>query len=275
MSGDLQFKRDYELIIGTTRITGLAIDFTVTRQLDPVPNSMALTIYNLNEDHMAALQSSKKPVAQLSAGYEANSGVIYLGECRSITSNHDGIDWVTSVESGDGEDDLAKSRVNKSFAPGVSYETVVLEVAKSMGAIGLGNLSKMLKKGKLPNGSGSFVKGTTVSGPSKKELKRLLLASGLEWSIQNRQFQVLEANKSLSSIAFVIAADTGMIGSPVVDNEGNIQLRCLLNPSIVPGRQLLVKAKRVNGMFRANQCTYTGSTTGGWFVDVEAERIDI
>jgi len=271
----LIFGRKYELIVDDMLFTDLDLGFTVVRTLkDTSPNSLELTITNVSEGRRLSMVLKKSPAVQLSAGYEENFGVIFLGEAREITPTKQNTEWIMSISSGDGEDSMAKSRVNKSFAPGVSYETVILEVAKSMGGIGLGNLEKLLKKGALPTKRKKFVKGVTVSGPSKKELRRLMLASGLEWSIQNKQFQVLEANKTLSSVAYVLSKDTGLVGSPVSDNRGNLEFICNMNPQIVPGRQVEISSKYVKGFYRCVRVEYRGTYPDGeWRNVVEATRI--
>jgi hypothetical protein len=271
----LIFDRRYELIVGDMLFTDLEIGFTAVRSLkDTSPNSLEMTITNVMENRRLSMSLSKLPTVQLSAGYKENMGVIFLGQAREITHSKQQTEWITSISSADGEDSMSKSRVNKSFAPGVSYETVVLEVAKSMGGIGLGNLQKLLKKGALPTKRKKFVKGVTVSGPSKKELRRLMLASGLEWSIQNSKFQVLEANKTLQTVAYVLSKDTGLLGSPVSDNKGNLEVTCHLNPQIVPGRQIEVRSKYVKGFYRCVRVEYRGSYPGGeWRNSIEATRI--
>lgn len=274
MNTGRQFSRYYEVLIDDIRIKGSTIDFTAVRSLDTIPNTLELSITNLGDSKRTYLQEHKNQVVQLTAGYEDHYGVIYLGECRAGVSRYQRPDWVTDISSGDGERQLAESRINKSFLPGVSYETVVLEVANSLGDVGLGNLKKILKKGKLPGGGQSFPNGITVSGPSKKELKKLMISSGLEWSVQNRQLQVLEANKSLGDIAYRLTPDSGLIGSPVLDNLGNLECRALLNPDIVPGRQIELDSRYVKGRFRATRCVYTGNSVGGpWYVDIEGEKI--
>ena len=275
MNGYEQFGRDYELIVDTIKIKNLDIDFTISRSISETPNTIdSLTIFNLNEEHRESISSKEKPFVQLSAGYKGNIGVIFSGSARKAASQHTFPDWETSIEGGDGEKEIQKARVAKGFAAGTSYADVVLEVAKSMGDIGLGNLEKMVKKAKLHNGSKKFEKGVTVAGAARKELRRLLLAAGLEWSIQEGKFQVLEANKSLSTIAFVISPNTGLIGSPVVGNDGSISFKALLNPQIVPGRQIKMDSRFCKGYYRAESCVYTGKVDGNsWFVDVEGTVI--
>ena len=269
-----QYGRAYELIIGEVKITKLDISFSAERSVSEKPNTLALTVFNLNESHRQSMSQEKKPFVQLSVGYGENLGVVFSGTSRPAVSTYSRPDWVTEIEAGDGEPELASSRVNKSFAPGTDYQTVVLEVANSMGGIGLGNLEEMVKKASLHNGSKKFESGVTVAGAAKRELRRLLVSAGLEWSIQDGKFQVLEANKTLDTIAFVVSPKTGLIGSPTTGEDGSIRFVALLNPQIVPGRQVKIESKFCNGYYRADRCKYSGSTDDkDWYVEVEGRAI--
>lgn len=260
----LQYDRKYELVIGNTLITEPQISFKVERSLDPIPNKIELVIFNLNSETRNRLEQSKKPTLQLSAGYAQKTGVLFLGEAVSIRSHLRRPEWLTEVSGGDSESDLAESRVNLSFGPGTDFATVVVKVAESMGKVGIGNLKKAIEKATL-KGSKSFKKGVTVSGPSKKELDRLLLAAGLQWSVQSGQFQILDANRTLSTTAIVLSAETGLIEA-LVDSDGTLEFTCLLNPDIVPGRQVVLQSRSVSGYWRCESVIYSGDRDGtDWY----------
>jgi hypothetical protein len=276
MTGELLYDRVYKLQVDDIVINDLDIDFSVTKTLKKEPNTLHLTIINLNPEHIKQLQEAKDPVVQLEAGYASRSGVIFLGDVRDVDSEYVKPNWITTLESGDGEKATQFDRINKSFRAGTDLPTVLQEVAKSMGGIGFGNLKQLAFAGTLPGGSKNFPNGVTVSGNSAREMNRLVRSAGLEWSIQDKKFQLLEAGKTLQTKAIVLTPSTGLIGSPTISNDGILYFTSLLNSDILPGRQLIVKSAQINGRFRVERCTYEGQTDGQpWYVNGEAKELKL
>lgn len=275
--GDLQFNRFFRLQVDTLITTELDIVFKVTKTLKKEPNTLELTIFNLNETHRQQLQQKENPVIQLEAGYAQKNGIIFLGDIRDVRSEYTKPDWVTTLASGDGERATQFDRINKSFAAGTSLPTVIEEVAKSMGDIGLGNLKQIAATGELPQGGGKqFVNGVTVSGNSAREMSRIVRSAGLEWSIQDKTFQLLEAGQALQTTAIVLTPDTGLIGSPTIGSDGVLVFTSLLNSDILPGKQLQVKSALIDGLFRVERCEYVGDTAGNdWYVQGEAKELKL
>ncbi len=277
MPQDLQFGRFFRLQVDTLITTELDIVFKVTKTLKKEPNTLDLTIFNLNDTHRQQLQEKESPVIQLEAGYQDKNGVIFLGDIRDVWSEKSENDWVTTLSSGDGEKATQFDRINKSFAAGTSLPAVIEEVAKSMGDIGIGNLKAIATSGKLPGGGGAaFVNGVTVSGNASRELNRIVRSAGLEWSIQDKTFQLLEAGQALQTKAVELTPESGLIGSPTIGNDGVLNFTALLNSDILPGKQLEVKSALIDGRFRVERCDYIGDTAGNdWYVQGEAKELDI
>lgn len=275
MSTD-QFGRVFALTIDDFTTRNLDIQFKVVRTPKKTPNTIELVVKNLNASHRNQLQNRKEVVLQLEAGYESNKGVIFLGDVRDISSIYEKTAWTTTISSGDGERASQFGRINKSFAAGTDIETVMKEAAASLPNIGSGNLNQLSKIAQLPNGSKQFVNGITLSGNAANELDRVMRTAGYEWSIQSGQLQVLEASKTLLTEAVVLTPDTGLIGSPTVSAKGILSYTALLNPKIIPGRQLYVKSRHVDGYFKARKCEYIGDTAGNdWYIQGEAKELKV
>jgi hypothetical protein len=271
--------RAYKLQVGEVVIDSSAgetidIEFSATRTTKREPNTLELSIFNLSENTRRKLQESEDSTARLEAGYAERSGVLFFGNIRSVLSNKEGPDWVTSIECGDGEKATQFDRVNKSFASGTEVSKVIKELAAAMPEIGIGNLTEMSNGATLPGGDTAFVNGVTVSGSAARELDKIVKSAGLEWSIQAGVFQLLKPGESLEDFAVVLTPETGLIGSPTVGSDGVISLTALLNSDIVPGRQLQVESVVLSGNYKAIRCDYAGSTTSGsWYVNVEAKEL--
>lgn len=288
----IQFDRMYELQVDSLVVTDLDIEFQITRTLTKTPNTARITVYNLNPDHRQQLGETKHPVVQLKAGYrgrsiardsvlqavdeaiqydsgQENLGLIFRGDVRNAPSTYQSPDWMTVMESGDGERAHKHKRVNRSFAKGARFSDVLAETAKSLG-VGIGNLKKQLSKASLTE----FQNGIVVSGASTKQVDRLIRSAGLEWSVQNSEIQVLELGSVLEGDAVYVSPETGLISTPTIDHDGVARFDVLLNSRISPGRQILLDSKSLRGRFRAERCDYSGATFNDqWMVGVEGKRI--
>lgn len=262
-----------DILIDSTAGAVLDIQFRVERNLKKEPNTIDLTIFNLNPDNRKALEEAKDVVVQLEAGYKERFGTLFLGDIREAYSSYQSPDWVTKIESGDGEKATVYDRINKSFRAGTPLPVVLKEIAKAMPDIGRGNLEELANGAVLPGGDTQFVNGVTVSGSATREFSRLVRSAGLEWSIQNKTFQLLEAGKTLEEEAVILTPTTGLIGSPTVSSDGVLSFTSLLNSDIIPGRQLKVQSSQIDGVFRVDKAIYEGATDGSpWYVSGEAKE---
>lgn len=275
MTSDILYDRFFELQVADIIIRDLDIIFRAVRTLKKEPNTLELTIFNLNEEKRSRLQETKDPVVQLDAGYADRHGVVFLGDVREVDSTYQKPDWVTVLSSGDGEKATQFDRINKSFRKGTNLQNVISEIGKVMSDIGPGNLLKLALSGKLPGGgSDSFINGITVSGNASREMDRLVRSAGLEWSIQDKKFQLLKAGGFLPTETVVLTPESGLIGSPTIGNDGVLTFTSLLISDIIPGKQLEIKSDLVDGRFRVERCEYVGDFAGDvWYVEGEAKEI--
>ena len=68
------FKRQFELIIGETNISGLDVAFHIEKSLSPEPNMAELQIWNLSPKNRRYLQAQKAIPVTLQAGYQGSTG---------------------------------------------------------------------------------------------------------------------------------------------------------------------------------------------------------
>ena len=294
----VQFDRVIDIQVDDIKTGELDASFRIVKTLKKEPNTCELTIYNLNGDHREQLAETENPVVQISAGYrgrddqstaalaavdnllsggsespEEGVGVIFLGDVRDVSSIYETPDWVTNLESGDGETSTRFARINKSFTAGTSLSTVLSEVARATG-LGLGNAVRKAAEGKLIEAGAEFLNTVTMSGQATKEMERMVKSAGLEWSIQDGLLQLLNPGGVLEDTSVVITPETGLIGSPTIGNDGVINIRALMNSDIVPGRQIELNSIAVVGRFRAERCEYVGSKSEiDFYVDIEAKQI--
>ncbi len=279
------FKRSAALTIGVgegqaLRFTAVDFNFSVQKTLDRSPNTAEIQIFNLSKDSRSRIEEAEVQRIQLDAGYETEAGIstIFVGDKRKASSKREGVDIITTIEAADGERAVRNRRINRSFSPGTTIDSVMEAVGSVFGGtdgIGLGNITELTGNSLEFEGNGAeFPEGTVVSGSAIEIMAGLAAATGTELSIQDQNFQLLRRGQPLPDQAIVLRADTGLIESPSADSEGLISARALLIPGILPGRQVEIVSEFVGGFFRVEKATYTGDTTVGaneWFVDIQAK----
>lgn len=252
-----------------TTITELRVTFDVEKNLNSDPNTCELSIYNMGQASRAELE--RKPVhVALEVGYDRNLELLFAGDVRWAKSLINGTEWETRIQLGDGERAYRHARVNRSFRGGVTVADAVRDVATTM-ELTLDQTTKDALA-EIPH-----VNGLSLSGPSYRELTRLLSPHGLTWSIQDGRLQVLSETQTKGGTALRIAQDTGLIGSPewgTPDDEGNpphLEVKMLLKPSVYAGRLISIESRQVKGLFKPKKVRSRGDTHGDeWSTEIEA-----
>lgn len=270
---------DLRIECGAT--TNLDCVFDVEKNLLPHPNKMQLQVYNLSRQRIeriiarAAVKDKKGATVgvrvRIEAGYVGQTFMLFEGDLRIVFPTRQGPDLVLSIESGDGEKAVQNARIQKTYAPGTSVETVLAEVGFALG-VGQGNLLKKIKGATLKGWGSVYTGGTTVSGRVVDQLTRLTRSCGLDWSIQDGQLQLLESDGFLSGTAFVLNSLTGLVDSPGVDHKGRLTAKTLMIPNLVPGRLLKLEAENIKGLYTVSRTKTSGSTFGqDWYHEVQAK----
>jgi len=272
------FGRKVSLTIGTLEINEEhRISFTVKKTLKPEPNTAAISVWNLNPSQRKELET---PLAKgqlnvrLEAGYEDGGlSQLYLGGVRTAQSQSDGADIVTKVETGDGEKEIAKARINVSFGPKTPPGEVLRAIARTLG-LGLGNTEKAEARLRARGLASLGLHGHVVSGSSARELTDFCRSAGLEWSVQDGKIQILDVGKPLEDTeAILVSPSTGLIGSPSVDVEGVLEATLLLTPGLRPGVKVALDSREFKGGYRVTQCEYVGDTHDQpWYVKIHAKK---
>lgn len=274
------FGRETRVVVDTLELAGHRVFFKVEKSLKPEPNQCELSIWNLNEDQRAALEAlrPKTPEATrgiptlIEAGYKDATSQIWLGDLRDVESLPDGPDWVTTLTSGDGEKATQHARIKASYGPKTPVDTVLRAIVRSLG-VGEGNLAKVVNQLRISGAGKLLANGAVLSGSAARELTDFCNSADLEWSIQDGAIQFLDRGKALAQQAIELGPETGLVGSPTVDNEGMLKARMLIIPDVRPGALVKMASRRITGNYRIENATWTGDThAGDWYIDIEAKR---
>jgi hypothetical protein len=259
-------------------ISGMRIQFEVTKNLKQEPNKAVIKIHNLTKDHRHQIESLPSVPVQLDAGYaDAGTSTIFLGDLRTAISMREGSDIVTTLGGGDGEKKIQTARTSLSFARGTTAADVLKKLAFNLG-VSVGNVNDAGTKIRVAfaNTGNVFTAGTCTMGSASREMTRICRSLGLEWSIQNGKLQILEIGQALAGQAIFLDKQSGMIGSPSVDAKGIMTAHALIQPDVFPGRLLVLQGDTLQGQYRIEETHHTGDTHSSgetsWAVEMKSRK---
>ena len=298
------FDRVVSILVGQEgkkgrEITDLRIAFSIQKGSTQSPNKCSARVWNANAETRALIEAIGA-VLILKAGYKEDVGAvtIFSGDVIRATTVREGPDWITEIELQDGLVEFRDAKCTVSFGPGVTTEQVIKDLSKRFG----------LPVRPLPTdvASKQYKAGFAFVGRVRDGLTKACDHMALEWSIQNREIQIIKKGGVLKQRAFLLSPDTGMIGSPAqesktmtekaaaklgftatspgvrtefeLNREGEFEkvlmvlgykVTMLLQPLMEPGGYVQLKSKGINGeFFRVEELTHSGDTHGNeWVTD--------
>lgn len=257
----------------TLTIEKLQVEFSITRTLEREPSLLVATVYNLSETSRAKLEDPARQVITLNAGYGDDLHTLFRGDLRVVRHTRDGADIATTIEAGDGGKG-SKNWARHWFTKNTSIRTI-FEYLISKIEVGEGNLDEgvsIAETNQLPD---EIRSGTGVRGYALDELSEVCKSRGIDFSIQSGEAQFLPIDDYKAGIPVTkVTPDTGLLGSPTIDNEGVMSCKMLLQPNVFPGSRLDVESEFVKGRFKVTRADYTGSVYGPDFaIDVEGKEL--
>ena len=211
------FDRVASLTIGkpsgqAIEIRDLRFAFSIEKGTGENPNKCTCEVYNLSADSRALVETVNN-VLILKAGYRQDAGeiTIFTGTVTRSLTRRQGPDWVTALEMSDGGLEYRDTKTSFSYAPGVTGQAVLSNIAATFG----------LPVRPLPAdiAAKQYPEGFAFVGRAREAMTKACEYLGLEWSIQNREVQILKKGKAVDMQAFVIGPNTGMIDSPESESK--------------------------------------------------------
>lgn len=269
MSDVQLFQRACTIVVDTLQVDGLRCVFKATKTLLKQPNTLDLKIHNLSENSRGQMKTKGSKVT-LSAGYVGSLAVIFSGTSRTVDHLHEGTEWVTHIQCGDGAIGFTTGKFGQSYPPGTPLSKIATDAAGALG-INPGNLSV-----KLSGAAQTALKGFTDKSPPGEVLDKVLRSLGLSFSIQDGAVQVLAPGSFLATSAVLLSEQSGLIGSPdhgTPNDKGLpsvLKAKSLLNPMIKVGGKVQLQSDAVSGLFGVQKVEHHGDQAGGeWYTDME------
>jgi hypothetical protein len=289
-----RFDRVYRLLVGkgggqgVEIVAPLRVTFQIEKTAKEEPNYHTIRVFNLAPERRREFERPDIRV-ELHAGYAQEDGPLLMaaGAVVDAYTYFDGPDVVTELRVADGYIEIRDSAVSLGYGPGITSSAVLRDLSTQM------KLPLLLGED-VPDRS--WANGFSFYGPSRAALHKITAGSGSEWSIQNQQLQIVAKRGVTRRGAFVLAADSGLIGYPerthknaqekakVTDKDTGKDKRLvsakqqrngwrvtsLLLPTINPGDLVKMESRSVEGFYRADKVTHNGDSEGGdWQTELD------
>lgn len=261
--------------IGQTSETNphaLHISFSVEKSTSETANTAKVQVWNLSPDNLKILDT-KDCVIELQAGYKDHIALILVGNVVTSSTEMDGADRMTEIEVVDGRVALRDTYISISRSGKVNTKEVFDQIAGEMGVSVV--YSKGCKFKTLPHGF-SYV------GAAKTALKKLCKTCGLTWSIQNSVLQIRKPNEAITTRAYLLSHDTGLLEVPkriTISSESDdssngksngksnsqigYEVKYFLNGAIGVNDYIRLESDKVRGYFRVYKLTIDGDNLEG------------
>ena len=248
----------------------LHISFQVEKGDKESNNTATVKFWNLAPATIAEIER-KNAVLELRAGYGANLPLILAGDISKATTEQENANMVTTMEVIDGLVAVRDTYTSISFTKKTTGIKIIESAANSMGISYLisENARRILEQ-KV------FVNGYSFVGAAKTVLQKVCRTCGLSWSIQNGVLQIVVTGCTISTRAYVLSADTGLIGIPKEitigssnkdtqkqEGQKGYEVRYFLNGAIGVDDLISLESKKVKGYFKVCSIAINGDNFDG------------
>lgn len=289
-----RFDRVYRLLVGKPNQKGveivqpIRITFDVRKDTEEEPNDHTIRVYNLAAATRRALEEPGLRCV-LYAGYADEGGPLLMasGSVVFAYTKFEQPDVVTELVVKDGYTEVRDTAISIGLGPGAQASAIIRDIARQMGL-------PLVMADDVPDRR--WQQGFSFYGAARTALHKVTQGTGLEWSIQNQQLQVVQRRGTTRRQAVVLAADTGLLGFPERTREAarekakvkdqttgdNVNLvsaqqqrdgwrvQSLLLPALNPGDLVKLESKSVEAFLRVEGLQHSGDSAGGnWQTELQ------
>lgn len=214
------------------------IEIDVSNIISVDGNKANIKIYGLNETsrnklfqnrfNIPILEDKKKGFRRviLEAGYGKNIYPIFDGVLVEGYSVRDGVEWITNLSCISSAVGLYNTFINKSYNSGIKQIEVVNDIITEMSQHG------DLEKGVITTSlDAKFNQSVSLVGESYN----ILTQFGVEVFVDMGRINVLQINEVIGKLGLqvpTINADSGLIGTPVLNNDGFVTVNMMFEPTL-------------------------------------------
>lgn len=235
------------------RFDGLRITFAIRRSSTAAPDAASVEVYNPGAETVAALESPRATIRVI-AGYDAPavviSGRIVVG---SLRVERDGPSRVARLQVQDGGIDLRQTRLSRAWG-GTVLGSEIIAYALEASGLARGVIELPLDP--------TYARGTVTVGALRDTIATVARDAGASWAVQDGALHVWPADQERTRTAILLSPSTGLVGSPVLSDEGCVEVVSLLRPTLRPGDVYAVSAAQHSGEYTAIDVEHRGDSHG-------------
>ena len=277
------FNRQYRVRFGANDSSGVEIgapdcdtkrsihcSFSIELGDKSSPNTGKISLWNLSPESISLL-NQPDCVIELRAGYGDDTPIIMGGTVTYIESTKSGADVETKIELEDSFTATRDTSVSLSYSGTVNGKKVITDAATLMGCTVRFS----------PNAVFKAVKNFAYVGTGAGLIEKVCDYSNLRWSIQNGIVQICAPGEAITVAAFLLSADTGLIGIPspvsssseTSDSDGSNSTKrktttgwkvtYLLNGHIQIDDLVLLQSNVASGNYRVSKIAISGDNQSG------------
>jgi hypothetical protein len=244
-----------KVFVNALKDDGLFVEWKIKKTNKSEADTMELSIYNLPPDVRKSIQAyaSKPPgiptldyQVRLSIGWDGQVMQVFKGRVKHVEAERsakagDRKDAITFLRVLDGveKSDIPKGDGTNSLAAAGAI------IAKHVGILKIGPLTSkqigVIAKAakKLPL---DFFRVAAGGTDPKKTLDAVFETLNLSWSIQNGKIVIYDRGINSEALHVVLNPQSGLLTYEVKD-DGNIKIKALANPAVLPGGPVTVYDK--------------------------------
>lgn len=246
----MQFNRQAEVILGDKKFHSDKFDFEFDVEFDDTPNlnHAEVTLYNLSNSTVNSIKN--KMLVIINAGYEGDTGGVFVGAVYDMSTEWDNIDKLTTIKAVDASNQRGKLSVRRSYKKGIRASQIIADLCGMYGiSIYAIDLPKDVQYRNGKNVNGKIL--TVLKGIASDCNAKFHITKGMAYFVSRKKGQ---------DIRFVFNKDTGLLGSPepFVEEDSNdeekevkgFNVKALLNHRVQTDSIVEIDSKVVNGKYR-------------------------
>jgi hypothetical protein len=258
------------------------VTFDITRVADGTrPDTCELSVYNLQHNNYSLFKYD--PINPLTltiyAGYDKQFGIVFRGDITATDFERAGNDNIMKITVGDGVV-ASKKKINKTYN-NAQASAMAQDIIKEMKSAGIEVAKGAIEEIKAKLTGKTITGKTTLKETAKKALNKILKGTDIDYNVVNNELKIVDSvKKKINDFGVEINGLNGLIGAPAKKREQRedgstvdlVSFKCLINPDIVPGREVNIDSKYITGKYVVQNMRVSGDTwaSGEWTIEAEA-----
>lgn len=236
----LKYNRNYLLRVDGLDIQPqppLTLEFDISRKWVGSPNNFSLRLYNLSEKHRDQLRRDFIDYAEfrgieLLAGYGDQMHPILVGNISQCWSVREGSNFITFIEGFDAGFAFTNAVINTPPLPeNYPQRTVIKQMLSTLDQF-------HVKLGAVGNYPGTTGRGNSYEGNTLSKVNELA-PGGL--FVDNGVAHCLQENECLADEIFILSSQSGLLGTPKLE-QTMITVEMIFEPQVIVGQRVLIQS---------------------------------